>query len=80
MSTGKKIRPEDRLEPVCRTCHYRRNSNNEQYYNGESRRESSCDYSFIEDEPRGCRPEGHFCKKYKSRGVLSKNKKVLILN
>lgn len=80
MEKKKKIPPEDRLEPVCRTCHYRRNANNEQYYTGESRRESSCDYFSIEGEFRNCQPQGHSCEKYKSRGVLPKNRKVIVLS
>lgn len=80
MSTKKKIQPKDRIEPVCRGCHYRRNIGNEQYYNGESKRDSSCDYLIIEGEPRCCQPQGNFCEKFKSRTVLTRNRKLLILN
>ena len=79
MSTQKKIQRDDKLEPVCKGCHYRRNIGNEQYYNGDSKRDSSCDYLIIEGQPRGCVPKGNKCGKFVSRKVLSKNRKALIL-
>lgn len=77
--SGKKIPPEERLEPVCKLCFYRRSINGKQFYSGNSRMQSTCDYFIITGELRGCEPQGKTCEKFRPREAGSKKKVKMII-
>lgn len=62
-----KIKPEHRLEFICRRCYYRRNLTFDGYYKGNSKADSYCAYLLIEGEKRGCIPSEGECARFKPR-------------
>ena len=77
--SGKKIPPEERLEPVCKLCFYRRAINGNKFYSGSLKSQSTCDYLLVTGELRGCEPQGKTCEKFRPREVGRKKKVKMIV-
>ena len=74
------LKPEDRLLAICRKCEYRRNDYNNEYYRGDSRRNSRCAFLDVTGEVRGCTPSETECCQFLPRlgaKVFLGNKKIV---
>ena len=77
--SDKRILHDTKLEPVCKRCFYRRGMNGKNYYSGDSKAQSTCDYLLITGELRGCEPKGKICEKFRPREAGSKKKVKMIV-